>query len=65
MNWKGCGRKQLWPYLKLHAGICLEQLTEMNFNRTCSKICMAVHNCDSLNYLNVLMLLENHEFPQY
>jgi hypothetical protein len=28
-----------------------------------SKMCMATHNCHNLNHLNVLMLLENHEFP--
>jgi hypothetical protein len=26
MNWKGCGREQLWPDLKYYPGICLERL---------------------------------------
>jgi hypothetical protein len=26
MNWKGCERKQLWPNLRYHPGICLEGL---------------------------------------
>jgi hypothetical protein len=24
MNWKGCGRKWLWPDLRYQLGICLE-----------------------------------------
>jgi hypothetical protein len=26
MNWKGCGRKQLWPNLRHYPNICLQGL---------------------------------------
>jgi hypothetical protein len=26
MNWKGCERKRLWPYLRYCSDICLEEL---------------------------------------
>jgi hypothetical protein len=28
MNWKECGRKQLWPNLRYYPGFCLERLRE-------------------------------------
>jgi hypothetical protein len=32
MNWKGCGRKQLWPNLRYYPGICLEGLRKIMEN---------------------------------
>jgi hypothetical protein len=32
MNWKGCGRKRLWPNLKYYAGILLEELKKTTKN---------------------------------
>jgi hypothetical protein len=26
MNWKGCGRKWLWPNLRYYPSVCLEEL---------------------------------------
>jgi hypothetical protein len=26
-NWKGCGRKRLWPNLRYYPGICLDGLS--------------------------------------
>jgi hypothetical protein len=32
MNWKGCGRKWLWPNLRYYPGICLEELRKTTKN---------------------------------
>jgi hypothetical protein len=34
MNWKGCGRKRLWPNLRSYPGICLEGLRKIHIERS-------------------------------